>query len=86
MIFSSYAVQLASVTQRQCGLPIQAGRYLEFNGLMMTGGITRRSISILNHPIDIFCLLERVVNVSLDIVILVVVVVVTFQRFTRNRY
>ena len=56
MLIETYTVQLAVITMQRCGLGLSpSDRYVEFRGgHIMSGGITRRSIKILNHPIDIF--------------------------------
>ena len=55
MLIEPYTVQSAVITMQRCGLGLSpSDRYVEFRGGNMMLGITRRSINILIHPIDIF--------------------------------
>ena len=87
MLIEPYTLQSAVITMQRCGLGTPSDRYIEFRGgHIMSGGITRRSIKILVHPIDMFVPSEESSECKLRWCFFLVVVVATLHEVTGNRW
>ena len=80
MLNELYTVQSAVIRMWRCGVGTPGNSFIEFRGgHIMSGGITRRSINILIHPIDIFVSSEDSSECKLRCCYLVVVVAILHE-------